>query len=113
MWSLVDRLQGAAPEPPRCVALGGCFRPGPGPQRWGAVVPDAAQPLARIGGPEGDQLQTSDVPGECCLGDIACPRGAWVTPWVTPLPPPSFSLGLRLNLSASVLLCTLWPERFF
>lgn len=61
MRSLADRLQGAAPEPPRSVALGSGVRPGPSPEGRGASVPDVAQPLAGIRGPQGDQLQTSDV----------------------------------------------------
>lgn len=64
MRAVVDRLQGPAPEPPGRVALGGRLRPGTGPTRRGAPVPDVAQPLAGIGGPEGDQFQTPDVTGQ-------------------------------------------------
>lgn len=64
MRAVVDRLQGPAPEPPGGVALGGRIRLGTGPTRRGALVPDVAQPLARISGPEGDQFQTTDVTGE-------------------------------------------------
>lgn len=67
MRAVVDRLQGPTPEPPGRVALGGRVRLGAGSQRWGAPVPDVAQPLARISGPEGDQFQTSDVTGEALL----------------------------------------------
>lgn len=64
MWPVVDRLQGLAPEPPGGVALGGRLRLGTGPARRGAAVPDVAQPLAGIGGPQGDQFQTPDVTGQ-------------------------------------------------
>lgn len=64
MRAVVDRLQGLAPQPPGRVALGGRVRPGTGLERRGAAVPDAAQPLAGISGPEGDQFQTPDVTGE-------------------------------------------------
>lgn len=64
MRAVVDRLQGPAPEPPGRVAVGGRLRPGAGPARRGAPVPDVAQPLAGLSGPEGDQFQTPDVTGE-------------------------------------------------
>lgn len=64
MRAVVDRLQGPAPQPPGRVALGGRLRLGTGPARRGAPVPDVAQPLAGICGPEGDQFQTPDVTGE-------------------------------------------------
>lgn len=64
MRPVVDRLQGLAPEPPGRLALGGCLRLGTGPERRGASVPDVAQSLAWISGPEGDQFQTPDVTGE-------------------------------------------------
>lgn len=66
MRAVVDRLQGPAPEPPGRVAVGGRLRPGAGPARWGAPVPDVAQPLAGLSGPERDQFQTPDVTGESC-----------------------------------------------
>ena len=68
MRALADRLQGPAPEPPGRLAFGGRLRLGTGPARRGAPVPDVAQPLAGIGGPEGDQFQTPDVTGESGLG---------------------------------------------
>lgn len=61
MRAVVDRLQGLTPEPPGRVALCGRVRLGTSPARRGALVPDVAQPLTRISGPEGDQFQTSDV----------------------------------------------------
>jgi len=64
MRAVVDRLQGPAPQPPGRVALGGRLRLGTGPARRGAAVPDVAQPLPGISGPEGDQFQTPDVTGE-------------------------------------------------
>lgn len=64
MRAVVDRLQGPAPEPSGRMALGGRLRLGTGPTRRGALVPDVAQPLAWISGPEGDQFQTTDVTGE-------------------------------------------------
>lgn len=64
MRAVVDRLQGPAREPPGRVALGGRLRLGTGPPRRRAPVPDVAQPLAGISGPEGDQFQTPDVTGE-------------------------------------------------
>lgn len=74
MRAVVDRLQGPAPQPPGRVALGGRLRLGTGPARRGAPVPDVAQPLAGICGPEGDQLQTPDVTGESNLHMM----GGWV-----------------------------------
>lgn len=64
MRAVVDRLQGPAREPPGRVALGGRLRLGTGPSRRRAPVPNVAQPLAGISGPEGDQFQTPDVTGE-------------------------------------------------
>lgn len=64
MRAVVDRLQGLAPQPPGGVALGGRLRLGTGPARRGATVPDVAQPLAGISGPQGDQFQTPDVTGQ-------------------------------------------------
>lgn len=64
MRTVVDRLQGPAPEPPGCMALVGRLRLGTGPAWWGVVVPDVAQSLPGISGPEGDQFQTPDVTGE-------------------------------------------------
>lgn len=64
MRAVVDRLQGPAPEPPGRVALRGRLRLGTGASGRGALVPDVAQPLPGIGGPEGDQFQTPDVTGE-------------------------------------------------
>lgn len=64
MRAVVDRLQGSAPESPGRVALGGRLRLGTGPERRGTLVPDVAQPLAGISGPQGDQFQTPDVTGE-------------------------------------------------
>lgn len=64
MRAVVDRLQGPAPEPPGRVALRGRLRLGTGPSGRGALVPDVAQPLPGISGPEGDQFQTPDVTGE-------------------------------------------------
>lgn len=46
------------------MALSGRVRPGPGAQRWGAPVPDAAQSVSWIRGPKADQLQASDVTGK-------------------------------------------------
>lgn len=43
------------------MALSGGVRPGPGAQRWGAPVPDAAQSVSWIRGSKADQLQASDV----------------------------------------------------
>lgn len=64
MRAVVDRLQGLTPQPPGGVALSGRLRLGTGPARWGATLPDVAQPLAGIGGPQGDQFQTPDVTGQ-------------------------------------------------
>lgn len=64
MRAVVDRLQGLAPQPPGGVALGGRLRLGTGPARRGATVPDVAQPLAGISGPQGDQFPTPDVTGQ-------------------------------------------------
>lgn len=64
MRAVVDRLQGPAPEPPGRVALGGGVRLGAGAARRRPPVPDVAQPLTGVSGPEGDQFQTSDVTGE-------------------------------------------------
>lgn len=79
MRAVVDRLQGPAPEPPGRVALGGRLRPGTGPARRGAAVPDVAQPLAGISGPEGDQFQTPDVTGQSTYSTPARPRLCSVT----------------------------------
>lgn len=79
MRAVVDRLQGPAPEPPGRVALGGRLRPGTGPARRGAPVPDVAQPLAGISGPEGDQFQTPDVTGQSTYSTPARPRLCFVT----------------------------------
>lgn len=70
MRTVVDRLQGLAPQPPGGVALGGRLRLGTGPSRRGATVPDVAQPLAGISGPQGDQFQTPDVTGQCTRADL-------------------------------------------
>lgn len=70
MRPLVDRLQGLAPQPPGGVALGGRLRLGTGPARRGATVPDVAQPLAGISGPQGDQFQTPDVTGQSAGTDL-------------------------------------------
>lgn len=67
MRPVVDRLQGLAPQPSGGVALGGRLRLGTGPARRGATVPDVAQPLAGISGPQGDQFQTPDVTGQFIL----------------------------------------------
>ena len=88
MRAVVDRLQGPAPQPPGRVALGGRLRLGTGPARRGAPVPDVAQPLAGICGPEGDQLQTPDVTGESNLHMM----GGWVD-----LTPPPCTLTLTLT----------------
>lgn len=64
MRAVVDRLQGLAPQPPGGVALSDRLRLGTGPARRGATVPDVAQPLAGISGPQGDQFQTPDVTGQ-------------------------------------------------
>lgn len=71
MRPLAHRLQGPAPQPPGGVALCSRLRPGTGPARRGAAVPDVAQPLPGLGGPEGDQFQTPDVTGEAAASKPA------------------------------------------
>lgn len=78
MRAVVDRLQGAAPQPPGRVALSGRLRLGTGSERRGASVPDVAQPLSRVSGPEGDQFQTPDVTGELELRNDHPQPGAWL-----------------------------------
>ncbi len=52
------------PNQPGRLALSGGVWPGPGAQRWGAPVPDAAQSVSWIRGPKADQLPASNVTGK-------------------------------------------------
>lgn len=64
MRPVADRLQGFAPESPGCVALGGRVRFGSGAPGWRAFVPNVAQFVTWLSGPEADKLQTTDVSGK-------------------------------------------------
>lgn len=61
---VADRLQGFAPEPPSCLALGGRIRLGTSTPRWCALVPNVAQFVTWLRRPKADKLQTTDVSGK-------------------------------------------------
>lgn len=64
MRPLADRLQSAAGQPPRGVAVGRGLRAGPGAARRRPALPAAPQPGARLRRPQGHQLPAPDVAGE-------------------------------------------------
>lgn len=64
MRPLAHPVPGAAGQPPGDLGHGAGVRPGPDPPRWSLALPAAQQSARALHQPQGDQPETSDVPGK-------------------------------------------------